>query len=112
MLLPTRTRSHCNVRSRCFVGSARARNGETPVKFLLNHGRIFEQPNHFGPDGLIQELLPNTLFVWARNAVPNRSARKYASDVAPSCATIPKATTGTRPRRPDRHVGRRKVAGH
>ena len=40
-------------------GVGGARRGEAPLKFLLNQGRIFEQSDHFGPDRLIQELLPN-----------------------------------------------------
>jgi len=36
-----------------------ASDGEPTIQFLVNQGGVFEQPNHLGPDDLIQQVLPH-----------------------------------------------------
>src|SRR5262249_22218658 len=71
-----------------------ARNSETPVKFLLNHGRIFEQPHHFGPDGRVQQVLPNGPARAARTTEMPPPIRSEAAIVV----NQPRTRPGRRPR--------------
>ena len=59
MLLPTRTSIALHGLFTLLRRVGRARHREPPIEFLLNQRGILEQPNDFGPDDLIQQVLPD-----------------------------------------------------
>jgi hypothetical protein len=54
---------------------------EPTIEFLLNQGRIFEQPNDLGPDDLIQQILPHGSVVTAGTAEVSPPIRADAAIV-------------------------------
>src|SRR6266581_4862755 len=54
---------------------------EPTIEFLLNKGRIFEQPNDLGPDDLIQQILPHGSVVTAGTAEVSPPIRADAAIV-------------------------------
>src|SRR6266536_2249795 len=62
---------------------------EPTIEFLLNQGRIFEQPNDLGPDDLIQQILPHGSVVTAGTAEVSPPIRADAAIVVDQARSGP-----------------------
>ena len=88
MVFPIRTRSRSTPCVRVLVGSAAWAAASRRSKFLLNQGRLLQQPYHLGPDNLVQQVLPHGARVASGTAEVPPSVRSDAAvvlDLAGAC---------------------------